>query len=171
MKRSTKIRIYKRYIKVLNRMTIRQRYRRLLFLATFITIITVDLSNIRNVYMYENYYEKPQDDMYVTVTVYNPVKEQCNADPLHTADMSYIDTNLLKDRKIRWIAVSRDLIGTFCEFGDTVVIVSDNEYISGEWVVHDLMNKRFEKRIDILSDKMYNKKIGKIKGVLVKKHS
>lgn len=85
----------------------------------------------------------------VLITWYNPCESQCDSDPLVTADMSVIDLEELKNRDIRWIAVSRDLLETY-SMGDTVIIDSPNQKVNGEWVIHDVMNKRFTKRIDLL---------------------
>lgn len=72
----------------------------------------------------------------VTVTAYNPVEEQCDADPLIAASM----------RKVRegTIAVSRDLFDQGWVFGKKVRIEG-----LGIFEINDLMNKRFSKRIDI----------------------
>ena len=99
----------------------------------------------------------------VLITWYNPVSSQCDADPLITADMSKINLDKLKNREIRWIAVSRDLLKKY-NMGDTVIIESPNEKVNGEWVIHDKMNKRFEKRIDLLvssEDNYYNLRMPK----------
>lgn len=97
-------------------------------------------------------------------TRYNPVKEQCDRDPLTTADGSKIDLDSLKRGRIRWCALSRDLIydeyrqglhsngfrGIF-EFGDTVHVHSESTpMINGWWVVHDCMNARYKNSIDFL---------------------
>ena len=91
------------------------------------------------------------------------MSSQCDADPLITADMSKINLDKLKNREIRWIAVSRDLLKKY-NMGDTVIIESPNEKVNGEWVIHDKMNKRFEKRIDLLvssEDNYYNLRMPK----------
>lgn len=85
----------------------------------------------------------------VTITKYNPVKSQCNSDPTLTADNSRIDLNLLKSYELRWIAVSRNLLDKV-SMGDTITVVSSNHRINGDWVVHDVMNKRFSDYIDLL---------------------
>lgn len=85
----------------------------------------------------------------VTITKYNPVESQCDSDPTITADNSKIDLNLLNSYKIRWMAVSRDLLDIL-SMGDTVSVVSPNQRINGNWVVHDVMNKRYSNRIDLL---------------------
>jgi hypothetical protein len=96
-------------------------------------------------------------------TYYCNVK-QCDNDPLTTADGSVIDPIKLKNKEIRWCALSRDLIwneyrqgihaegfrGLF-EFGDTITIYSKTcPQINGKWVVHDTMNKRYKNSIDFL---------------------
>ena len=111
-------------------------------------------------YSLSDYYE--DDDVYieeketpviqVTVTKYNPTVEQCDSDPLITADGSYIDTLKLNEGKLKWIAISRDLREIF-HYGDTVVILTDSGEIDGEYIVHDTMNPRWVSRIDILSPK------------------
>ena len=86
----------------------------------------------------------------VTVTKYNPVINQCDSDPLITADGSFIDTLKLGKGEIRWIAVSRDLRDTY-HYGDTVYLSACDDSIDGYYVVRDTMNKRWKNRVDILS--------------------
>lgn len=86
----------------------------------------------------------------VTITVYHPVEGQCDSDPLITADMSKIDLKKLRSGQIRWIAVSRDLLGDF-KYGEKVYVESDDERVSGIYEIHDTMNKRFKNYIDILT--------------------
>ena len=97
-------------------------------------------------------------------TTYNAEFNQCDSDPLTTADGSRIDLDKLAKGELRWCALSRDLIwneyrqtihkqgfrGLF-EFGDTIVVKSNsNPQINGKWVVHDTMNKRYKNSIDFL---------------------
>jgi hypothetical protein len=81
--------------------------------------------------------------------MYNPVLEQCDADPDITADGSKIDIPNASDHM--WIAVSRDLLarngGPF-NFGDTVVLIADENL--GTFQVRDVMNSKWRRRIDIL---------------------
>lgn len=92
-----------------------------------------------------------EQQVLVTVTVYNPVPEQCNSDPLCTADMSRIDLGKLKRGEIRWIALSRDLLGSQFNYGDTIRLSCESDSsINGEYVVHDTMNKKWTNRADIL---------------------
>lgn len=85
----------------------------------------------------------------VLATKYNPVPEQCDSDPLITADNSKIDLDMLSKHNLRWIAVSRDLLSIF-NYGDTITVHSDNHKLNGDWIIHDTMNKRFTNRIDFL---------------------
>lgn len=85
----------------------------------------------------------------VLATKYHPVKRQCSGNPLITADGSRINLKKLKAGKLKWIAVSRDLLKHY-NFGDTVLVISENKRISGKWVIHDTMNSRFKRKIDFL---------------------
>ena len=97
-------------------------------------------------------------------TTYYCEESQCDNDPFTTADGSVIDPIKLKNKEIRWCALSRDLIwdeykqgihtegfrGLF-EFGDTIVVKSNSSpQINGSWIVHDTMNKRYTNSIDFL---------------------
>lgn len=85
----------------------------------------------------------------VIATVYHPVPEQTDDTPNITADGTVFDIDSASD--YRYIAVSRDLHrrwGGDFDFNDIVYIKSDS--VSGFFVIKDLMNARFEKRIDFL---------------------
>ena len=85
----------------------------------------------------------------VTVTQYHPAKEQCDDDPLVTADNSVIDLEELEQGNIKWVAISRDLREVY-DYGDVIVLSGDPE-IAGTYIVHDTMHPRFTNRIDILT--------------------
>lgn len=85
----------------------------------------------------------------VSTTLYHPTKKQCSGNPLITADGSKINLKKLRQGELRWIAISRDLLKHY-DFGDTVVVVSDDTRFSGKWVIHDTMNSRFKRKIDFL---------------------
>jgi 3D (Asp-Asp-Asp) domain-containing protein len=85
----------------------------------------------------------------VLATKYNAVEEQCDSDPLVTADLSKIDIDDLNNYKLKWVAISRDL-KKYYNFGDTILVDSNNLKLNGEWVVRDVMNKRYKNRIDFL---------------------
>lgn len=94
----------------------------------------------------------------VTATVYNPTENQCDEDPLITADNSKIDLNKLNSGQLKWIAVSRDLRKHF-KYGSKVRISCKSDpSINGVYEVRDTMHERFEFYIDIL------KPIGQTKG-------
>jgi len=97
-------------------------------------------------------------------TTYYCNVSQCDNDPFTTADGSVIDPIKLKNKEIRWCALSRDLIwneyrqkihaegfrGLF-EFGDTITVYSKTcPQINGKWTIHDTMNKRYTNSIDFL---------------------
>lgn len=87
-------------------------------------------------------------------TTYNPEKNQCDSNPLITADNSFIDIDLLKSGVLRWVALSRDLLsrwGGRFNYGDTINVSSISKpQINGYWVVHDCMNARYSNSLDFL---------------------
>ena len=83
----------------------------------------------------------------LTATIYHAVPEQTNPDTEHTASMYKLDLN--DPYKHRILAVSRDLQEAGYTFGTTVDVSCDCPY-EGEWVVEDLMNKRYKRSIDFL---------------------
>lgn len=87
---------------------------------------------------------------HITATMYYPVVNQCDKDPLVTANMSKI--NPKKASQHKWIAMSRNLLkrwGGQFDYGDEVIISHAGKK-SGIYKVVDTMNKRFVNRIDIL---------------------
>ncbi len=89
------------------------------------------------------------------LTVYNPVYRQCDTTPLITASNQRINETKLRLGKIRWMALSRDLLrkwGGHIHFGDTISLRSGDPAIDGLWVVHDTMNRRFRNHGDLLFD-------------------
>lgn len=83
---------------------------------------------------------------HVTLTYYQPVKEQCNAQPLITSDGSKISLNHLKRGSIKWCAISRDLLWMFPKGKPKRVYIEG----FGVYEVRDVMNKRYNHCIDIL---------------------
>lgn len=100
---------------------------------------------------------------HVTLTCYQPIKAQCNDQPLLTADGSKIDLKHLKNGKIQWCAISRDLIWLFPKGKPKRVWIEG----FGIYEVRDLMNKRHKHRIDILIHPKNSKRI-KLENVKVK---
>ena len=83
---------------------------------------------------------------HVTLTYYQPVKEQCNSQPLITADGSKINLHHLKQGKIRWCAISRDLLWLFPKNKPKRIYIEG----FGIFQVRDIMNKKWNHRVDIL---------------------
>ena len=120
-------------------------------------------------------------------TTYNAVAGQCDDDPFGTADGSRINPAQLKEEKIKWVALSRDLIydeyrdnlfsnnnhwrGKF-KFGSVITIESEsNPQLNGSWEVHDCMNSRYSNSIDFLFDPANNKpKLGVCKDIKIIYH-
>jgi 3D (Asp-Asp-Asp) domain-containing protein len=98
----------------------------------------------------------------VTVTTYK-VNEFSNNGDITASGIKLTKNN---PRRLKIIAVSRDLKKKF-RFGDSVIVSGTGTH-DGIYVVHDLMNKRWKKRIDILINpkdrhtKFYNIKLYKI---------
>ena len=82
----------------------------------------------------------------VTMTTYKATETETDSTPNITASGFKIDTKNAKRHKI--IAVSRDLKKKL-KFGSKVRIEGAGKY-NGTYVVKDVMNKRYKKRIDIL---------------------
>lgn len=83
---------------------------------------------------------------HVTLTYYQPVKAQCDKQPLITADGSKINLHHLKHNRIKWCAVSRDLLWLFPKNKPKRVYIEG----FGIYEVKDVMNKRHNHCIDIL---------------------
>ena len=89
----------------------------------------------------------------VTVTTYNPTRQQCDDTPNITADGTKIKP--WKATDYRYVALSRDLIarwgGPF-EYGDYIVIEgTDGGKWDGIYQVRDTMNPKWTNRVDILT--------------------
>ena len=87
----------------------------------------------------------------VTVTTYNPTREQCDDTPNQTADGTYIKPWRATD--YRYVALSRDLLdrwgGPF-NYGDYIVIEGTDGW-DGIYQVRDTMNPKWVNRVDILT--------------------
>ena len=83
---------------------------------------------------------------HVTLTYYQPVKAQCNNEPLVTADGSKINLHHLKQGRIRWCVISRDLLWLFPKNRPKRIYIDG----FGVYQVRDVMNKRWNHRVDIL---------------------
>lgn len=92
---------------------------------------------------------------HVTITYYQPVKSQCNSEPLVTADGSKINLRHLKQGRIRWCAISRDLLWLFPKGKPKRIYIEG----FGTYYVKDVMNRRFTHRVDILIHPKDSKRI------------
>jgi 3D (Asp-Asp-Asp) domain-containing protein len=101
----------------------------------------------------------------VTATTYTASAKETDSTPLVTASGFKINPKRAKQHRI--IAVSRDLKKKY-KFGTRVKISGAGKY-SGEYIVRDVMNKRYKKRIDILIG--HNDKQTKFKNVKIRKVS
>ena len=111
-----------------------------------ITIITVFLfpvkiANIRAATIKDN---NPYET--VTLTTYSPTIQECDSTPHITA--SGFKINPKNPKKHRIIAISRDLKKKL-PFGTVVKITGAGKF-NGDYVVEDIMNKRYKNRIDLL---------------------
>ena len=101
---------------------------------------------------------------HVTLTTYNAVKSQCDETPDVTANGTIIDHKKLKQGKLKYCAISPDLL--WCIPMGSIIDIDGH----GRYEVVDTMNTRFNHCIDILQHHTKkNFKKEKIKIVLVKK--
>jgi 3D (Asp-Asp-Asp) domain-containing protein len=99
----------------------------------------------------------------VSLSTYKADTTETDSTPLVTASGFKLDS--LNPKKHRVIAISRDLKALFA-FGDKVILTNAGKF-NGVWFVHDVMNKRYKNKIDILinpSDRQLS-----LKGVLISK--
>ena len=103
---------------------------------TVMTTTTISLPAVEDV-------EQEEEDrfLYVRGTVYNPTKEQCGDNPGVTADGKEINHEHLESGKLRWCAVSKDLL-KHVSYGDKIYVHHSDKRIAGIWEVHDLCGIR-----------------------------
>lgn len=102
----------------------------------------------------------PQTVTHVKLTCYHPVQKECDDTPLLTSDGSKIDLAKLKAGRLRWCAVSRDLLWLFPKDRPKRIWIEGY----GIYEVHDVTNKRLRHTVDILihpADKrqIYHKRV------------
>jgi len=99
----------------------------------------------------------------VSLSTYKADTTETDSTPLVTASGFKLDS--LNPKKHRVIAISRDLKELFA-FGDQVKLTNAGKF-NGIWFIHDVMNKRYKNKIDILinpSDRQIN-----LEGVVISK--
>ena len=82
----------------------------------------------------------------VSLSTYKADTAETDSTPLITASGFKLDS--LNPKKHRVIAISRDLKELFA-FGDKVKLTNAGKF-NGIWFIHDLMNKKYKNKIDIL---------------------
>ena len=82
----------------------------------------------------------------VSLSTYKADTTETDSSPLVTASGFKLDS--LNPKKHRVIAISRDLKALF-SFGDKVKLTNAGKF-NGIWFIHDLMNKKYKNKIDIL---------------------
>lgn len=83
---------------------------------------------------------------HVKLSCYQPIRKQCNSQPLITADGTKINLRHLKSGKIKYCAISRDLLYLFPKNNPKIINIKGY----GIYEVRDVMNKRFTHSVDIL---------------------
>lgn len=83
---------------------------------------------------------------HVTLTCYQPVTSQCDNSPLITSDGSKINLDSLHSNKIKWCAISQDLLYLFPKNKPKIIWVEGY----GMYEVRDVMNKRHKHKVDLL---------------------
>lgn len=131
---------------------------KVIFMITFIVVAFLTFLPMGNSFEMKVKSEMTEDDILsetiiarknVTLTFYNPVKEQCDSTPLVTADGSKINLKQLRNGDLRWCAISRDLLQIY-NYGDEIWIESENPQIRGYWTVKDTMAAKKKNSVDLL---------------------
>jgi len=84
----------------------------------------------------------------VKATYYNPTEGQCDKTPLITGSGYKINLRKLKNKTIKVVALSRDLLKIY-PYGSEIY-VHQPVHLRGIYKVEDTMNKRFTNKIDFL---------------------
>ena len=100
---------------------------------------------------------------HVTLTCYQPLVSQCDNDPLTTSDGSKINLKHLKNGKIKWCAISQDLLYLFHKDKPKMIFIDGY----GLYEVRDVMNIRHKHKVDLLIHPKNSMRI-KIKNVKIK---
>lgn len=116
---------------------------------------TVKVKDVKKVEDLAKYYINENTIKLMYATIYRVDPKQCWGNPLITADGTPIDTVLLNKDSLKYIAVSQDMLkrnGGVFRYGDSVFINIPNvPSFTGIYVVHDCMNKRYKRSVDILT--------------------
>ncbi len=100
---------------------------------------------------------------HVSITCYHPIESECDNDPLVTSDGSHINLEHLKSGKIKWCAISQDLLYLFPTNKPKRIWIDG----FGLYEVRDVMNKRYKHKVDLLIHPKNSMRI-KIENVKIK---
>ena len=120
-----------------------RKYILLLFLSLYACTPHHDQKHIR---IHHNHPTSISIITHVTLTCYQPVASQCDSDPLTTSDGSKINLSHLRRNKIRWCAISQDLLYLFPKGKKRHIWIEGY----GIYEVRDVMNRRLKHRVDLL---------------------
>jgi len=118
-------------------------------------------------FCFDTKYIEPVKTLNVSVSVYNPSISQCDSTPLITASQLLIDTNLLKQNKLKWCAVSRNLLKRFnpkANYNLLDTIQLDHNLFKGKYIITDVTKDIYYNRVDVLH---HNLKYCKTKGKII----
>jgi hypothetical protein len=120
-------------------------------------------------------FKQSYDTIPVTITTYQPTKEQCGNNKAKT----FTGDKIKQEHSFSWVAVSQDLLDYYFNFGDTIYLYTSDkslERISGTYIIKDktadyfrndsMSLKPIRRTVDILSLNKFN---FKIKGYILKK--
>lgn len=104
--------------------------------------------------------EKKDESIRVSVSIYHATVGQTDSTPLVTASNRTIDTNKLREGRLKWVALSHNLLKRFggpFDYGDKIRIIGVNKKLDGIYLVHDCMNKMYRNKVDILVHETHGK--------------
>jgi len=108
------------------------------------------------VMMPEKTEKKTSEELSLRVSYYHASANECDSTPTITASGAVIDT--VNATELHWCAISWDLhkrYGGKFRFGDTLELTAmhGKHVLKGKYIVNDLMNPRWKKKVDILLTK------------------
>lgn len=104
---------------------------------------------------------KKTNSLYIKASFYNPDLNQTDSFPLETASGRIIDTNKLRQGKLKWVALSRPLLKRFggrFRYGDSIII-NNAGVLNGKYMVVDCMGPQYKYKVDILVHRKFNTKL------------
>lgn len=138
-----------------------------------ITVVVGDKTSIATNFLEFNNKSLVKKQISLIGTIYHANQRENDSTYLITASGKLIDTNKLNNNKLRYVALSRDLLkhfklGGLFKYGDKINVSSRYKEINGIWIIVDCTSKRMKNKIDFLvpstvnNKKYFNIKIDKI---------